>query len=53
MPNCDFNKLANFIETTLGPGCSPVNLLHIFTTPFLKNTSEWLVLSFEAFLKYR
>ena len=26
-------------------GCSPVNLLHIFRTPFLKNTSGWLLLS--------
>ena len=25
-------------------GCSPVNLLHIFRTPFLKNSSEWLLL---------
>ena len=23
-------------------GCSPVNLLHIFRTPFLRNTYEWL-----------
>ena len=34
MPKCDFNKVA---------GCSPVNLLHIFRTPFRKNTaSEWV-----------
>ena len=25
-------------------GCFPVNLLHIFRTPFLKNTSGWLLL---------
>ena len=25
-------------------GCSPVNLLHVFRTPFLKNTSVWLLL---------
>ena len=30
MPKC---------EITLRHGCSPVNLLHIFRTPFLKNTS--------------
>ena len=24
-------------------GCSPVNLLHIFRTPFPSNTSEWLL----------
>ena len=26
-------------------GCFPVNLLHIFRTPFLKNTSGWLLLN--------
>ena len=31
--------LCNFIEITLRHGCSPVNLLHIFRTPFTKNTS--------------
>ena len=36
---------SNFIEITLRHGCSPVNLLHIFKTPFLKNTSGWLLLS--------
>ena len=41
IPNCDFNK-RNFIEITLWDGCSPVYLLHIFRTPFPKNTSEWL-----------
>ena len=35
---------SNFIEITLRHGCSPVNLLHIFRTPFLKNTSGWLLL---------
>ena len=29
----------HFIEITLWHGCSPVNLLHIFRTPFPKNTS--------------
>ena len=39
---CDFNKIAksNFIEITLWHGWSPVNLLHIFRTPFSKNTSR-------------
>ena len=48
MPECDFNKNAfcSFIETTLRHGCSPVNLLHIFRTLFLKNTSGWLLLNF-------
>ena len=36
--------LCNFIEITLRHGCSPVNLLHIFRTSFLKNTSGWLLL---------
>ena len=35
--------LSNFIEITLQNGCSSVNLLHIFRKPFLKNTSEWLL----------
>ena len=34
---------SNFIEITLRHGCSPVNLLHIFTTPFPKNTSGGLL----------
>ena len=36
--------LCNFIEIALQNGCSPVNLLHIFRTPFPKNTSGWLLL---------
>ena len=36
MPNCDF----------LRHECSPVNLLHIFRTPFPKNTSGRLFLNF-------
>ena len=36
--------LRNFIEIALWHGCSPVNLLHIFRTPFLKNTSGRLLL---------
>ena len=34
----------NFIEIALWHGCSPVNLLNIFKTPFYKNTSDWLLL---------
>ena len=46
MPKCDFNKVAsNFIEITLQHTYSPVNLLHIFRTPFLKNTSGRLLLT--------
>ena len=36
--------LCYFIEVVLRHGCSPVNLLHIFRTPCLKNTSGWLLL---------
>ena len=32
------------IEITLQHGCSPVNLQHIFRSPFRKNTSGWLLL---------
>ena len=34
----------NFIEITFRHWCSPVNLLHIFRTPLLKNTSGRLLL---------
>ena len=40
MPKCDFN----FIEITFRDGCFPVNLLHIFRTPFTKKTSKRLLL---------
>ena len=35
---------SNFIEITLRHGCSPINLLHIFRTPFPRNTSGRLLL---------
>ena len=35
---------SSFIETTLRHDCSPVNLLHIFRTPFPKKTYRWLLL---------
>ena len=35
---------SNFIEITLLHGCSPVNFLHIFRTPFPRNTSGRLLL---------
>ena len=45
MLKCDF-KLKSFeieiIEITLRQGCSPINFLHIFRTPFTKNISERL-----------
>ena len=42
--------LCNFIEITLWHGCSPVNLLHIFRTPFPRNTSGWLLLFLFVFI---
>ena len=45
MPKCDSIKfLCIFIEIARWHGCSPVNLLHIFRTPFARNTSGWLLL---------
>ena len=45
MPKCDFNKVVKqTIEITLSHGCSPVNLLHIFRTPFRRNTYRGLPL---------
>ena len=40
MPKGDFNKFAR----QLRHGCSSVNLLHIFRTPCIKNTSGELFL---------
>ena len=39
MAKCDFNKFAKH-------DCSPVTVRYIFITPFLKNTSGWLLLIF-------
>ena len=38
------NLLYNFIEIILRHMCTHVNLLHIFRTPFYKNTCGWLLL---------
>ena len=46
MPKCDL--LCNFIEITLRHGCSPVNLLYIFRTPFLKIASGRLLLKVQS-----
>ena len=42
--------LWNFIEITLRPGCSPVNLLYIFRIPFYKNTSRGMLLGVVSFI---
>ena len=51
-PNLQF-AICNFIEIALRYGCSPVNLLHIFRTPFLKDTSGCLLLDFERNNKHQ
>ena len=57
MPKCDFNKVAlqlcNFIKFTLRHVCSTVNFLHIFITPFPRNTSWWLLLQVFSFELYK
>ena len=42
--------LCNFIEIALRHGCSPVNLLHIFRTPFSKE-NLWVAASVYANMK--
>ena len=37
-PMQKWKLICNFIEVSLWHGCSPVNWLHIFRTPFPKNT---------------
>ena len=39
-----FSKTTELPLSDFWHGRSPVNLLHIFRTPFPKNTSEWLFL---------
>ena len=43
IPKCNFNKIALQLYYTWY-GCSTINLLHIFRTPFPKNTSGKLLL---------
>ena len=42
----------NFIEITFRHGCSPVNLQHIFRTPFLNDTSGTLLLRNVIIMNY-
>ena len=44
--------LCNFIEIALRHGCSPVNLLYNFWTPFPKSTSGWWLLSLSFFFLF-
>ena len=41
--------LCSFIEITIRYECSPVNLLHIFSTPFRENTSAAFAKTFKSF----
>ena len=45
--------LCNFIEIAPRHGCSPVNLLHIFRTPFPKNTLGRLLKRHSKFERMR
>ena len=49
----NFSAQSNFTEITLQHGCSAVNLLHIFRTPFAKNTSGGLLLFYARFKLFR
>ena len=49
----NFATQSNFIQITLQHGCSAVNLLHIFRTPFAKNTSGGLLLFYARFKLFR
>ena len=42
MSKSDYNKVA--FKIAFPDGCFPENLLHVFKTPFPKNTSERLLL---------
>ena len=44
---------SSFIEIALRHGWSPVKLLHIFRTPFPRNTSRWLLLSLSCWREER
>ena len=46
---CRSEHIYNFIEIALCDGRSPVNLLHVFRTPFAKNTSGWLLLYYVSY----
>ena len=50
MSKCDFKLQSNFIEINFWHGCSSVNLLHNFRTPFSKSASGWLLLYTEKTL---
>ena len=49
MPKCDFNKVTKlfFLKAHFRHAHSPVTLLHIFRTPFCKNTYGGLLLETE------
>ena len=43
---------SNYIEVARHYGYSPVNFLHLFRTPFPKNTSEGLLLVVEVIMAF-
>ena len=49
----NFATEINFIEITLQHGCSAVNLMYIFRTPFAKNTTGGLLLFYAKFKLFR
>ena len=51
--NNNNNNNNNFIEITLSHGCFPVNFLHIFRTPFYKNSFGGLLVFTYIYLKFR
>ena len=48
MAKCDFNKVVLQIEITLQQECCPMNLPHIFGTPFTKKKSGRLLLEIQC-----
>ena len=48
-----FSAYVNIIEITFRHGCSPVNLLHIFRTSFLRNTFGEFLLKIAASVMFQ
>ena len=53
MSKCDFNKVAKQLYwNPTSAWVSLVNLLHIFRTPFPRNTSGWLLLKKQKYIRW-